>query len=516
MTVVRSILYVVTVSIVLRGPLLGPTHVEAQTNSGQITNSLPVEPPKPAAQAPAKTIPLTVTSNVSDQVAIQAVLIPASLARRIFGKEVANNYAVVEVLVSNRDPQSSVMIHSIFLDYSQWGLSGEVADTSGSGPPSEVNPKLDSNQKSNSPSQVASVESRLVRGELLDAQPWTARNWVMRSLTAIGTVAVAFQFPFSTDVSKGIGAFNGTVVPGAQSLWPDGTINQINRISDVGFQTNKVIPKQSADVVVAFFPITRFLTPGFAKEFKKNPAPWFVPEEMLADPSTSKMIERFLKPLILPNSPLLSGDLRANMVKALNTCPSKSADDKEICDLKALLDSISLNRISVALDGAMTVDVATVPATIYSVDFKGGNAPTIWTTAGTAQTGTIKGVYLSGGVPSVVDASGDPIGGITTTPVTAGSTDTVLNFTMTIKSCIPSSQKVFFVVKKVPSASASANSAKSASTSEEDNSVPSTPFEFPVQPATDCSAGGTTGGQGGQGGSGQKPTPSPGSGSGRL
>jgi len=383
---------------------------------------------------------------------VEAVLIPASVARRIFGKEVAQRYAVIELIVSNKDSKAGLIVQSVFLDYSKWLLSGIPA----SNPQPLV---LEPTQKANQPWQVASLESRLVRGELLDAQQWTARNWTIRSLTAIGSVGAGFAFPFSGDVARGMSAFNGVVVPGAATLWPDGTVNQINRINDLGFQTNKIIPKQASDIVVAFFPIDRFLTPTFRKLFLDNPAGFFAPGELLTDPKISKSIAPILMPMAqsIDSNIHSAGDLPGAMVKAfLENCQptqtgtyksGSSANDQAAaaisesqgqqnqsmtnCQLQQLFTQLSLNSVHVVVGGVMSVDVASVPATIYEVDFNSGNTnASIWSTAG-KQDGKIVGVYLSGAMPSVVDATGVPIDGISLTAVPESSSDTELAFQMT-------------------------------------------------------------------------------------
>ena len=440
-------------------------------------------------------LPLTTVSNVSDQTSVEAVLIPASLARRIFGKEVANNYAVIELTVSNKDSKAALIIQSVFLDYSQWLLSGLSQRLPAS-------PQLESTQKANQPWQVASVESRLVRGELLDAQQWTARNWTIRSLTAVGTVAAAFQFPFSGDVGKGIAAFAGSVVPGASTLWPDGTVNQINRISDVGFRTNTVIPKQASDILVAFFPIDRFLTPTFRKLFLKNPSGFFVPGELLADPQTRDKMSALLLPMFtqinsnISDQKALAG---ATTVAFLADCPSVGAANgstsvpgnasnstpgtnvgaatnnansgssvqltgNQACQIQDLMNRVSLNSVRVVVGGVMTVDVATVPATIQSVTFKQTDATKLWSTYNVKQQGTITGVYLSGGTPYIVDRSNVPIPDITVEKVTANSSDSKLVFNMTLAKCISAApQSVFLVVAKDNGNSGSSDTSSSDS-----------------------------------------------------
>jgi predicted secreted protein len=126
--------------------------------------SVPKASSNAVSDAPQKGFPLSVSlpKQLADVASVEAVLIPASVAERIFGKEIAHNYAVIELTVSNTDPNASLVLQSVFLDYSQWILSGLPRGD----PPWR---SLTGNQRASDPWQVASVESRLVRGELLDA-----------------------------------------------------------------------------------------------------------------------------------------------------------------------------------------------------------------------------------------------------------------------------------------------------------------------------------------------------------
>src|SRR5689334_14925793 len=58
--------------------------------------------------------------TVRDNVSVEAILLPAPICRKVFGKEIAKNYAAVEIVVSNRNPDASLIIHSVFIDYTQW------------------------------------------------------------------------------------------------------------------------------------------------------------------------------------------------------------------------------------------------------------------------------------------------------------------------------------------------------------------------------------------------------------
>ncbi len=217
---------------------------------------------------------------VNGNVNAQAVLIPRVDAQRIFGKEIANNYAVVEVNIGNKSRDAALIIHGIFIDYSRWPLSGSTR--------SELNASQSTNryQASTFPSHVASEEYRIVRGQLLDAQTDTLRNRFMRWLTLAGNLAGAFTFSLSEQgIVKGIAAATGVGIPGVATAWPDKTIDQLNRVSDFGFRSNTVVGKEASEVIVCFFPIDRFLTRGFRKLFLKSPALFFAPLQMLVDKS---------------------------------------------------------------------------------------------------------------------------------------------------------------------------------------------------------------------------------------
>lgn len=48
--------------------------------------------------------PLTSEITVNSNIHVQAVLIPRPDAKRIFGKEISDNYAVIQLIVGNKSP----------------------------------------------------------------------------------------------------------------------------------------------------------------------------------------------------------------------------------------------------------------------------------------------------------------------------------------------------------------------------------------------------------------------------
>ncbi|HEX8720918.1 MAG TPA: hypothetical protein VF736_09840 [Pyrinomonadaceae bacterium] len=239
---------------------------------------------------------LRVRSNVFNNVTAQAVLIPAADARRIFGKEVAEHYAVVELNVGNKSEDAALVVHNVFIDYSLWPLSGTRPDSAALRAKAEsMDGRFGPYQSTSFPNHIASEEYRVVRGQFLNAQTWSWRNKILRLAELAGNIAGAYTFSINEQgFIKGIAAFNGVVVPGLRTAWPDTSLQQMNLINDVGFRTNTLVPKQAAEVIVCFFPIDRFLTPGLKKLFLKSPAVFFAPLQIVVDRSLEKDVKQIL------------------------------------------------------------------------------------------------------------------------------------------------------------------------------------------------------------------------------
>jgi hypothetical protein len=437
-----------------------------------------------------KGFPLTSSStDVTGNVSVEAGLIPARIAKTVFGKEISNNYAIIALTISNRSSDEAFIVHSVFIDYSQWLLSGgspyfqanealclpasqgtstrssalSANDTPAGQQPSgrgqaQSSPTCGNSlppwQQQTLRNQIDSVETRIVRGELLDRQPWTTRNWVLRSLQAAGSIASGFTFATSSDSwVRGIGAFNGSVIPAAQTVWPDATVGQMNRISDFGFQVNKVIAKQSSDIVVAFFPIERFLTPDLASLFISSPAAFFAPFAAIIDPKTQKRLDPYIH-FLLSRSEI--ENMKNHLYQVVSgECPMPNSDSKSVppdlvkaCQTAEIVNRMSLNVVRVRVSGSMTVDVNKVPPQISEVNIDiptGEDATSMWA-KGVNLTGVIRGSFLGGGTPAVTNIDSKIL---QVQKVTEGSNDTELHFKMTLNDNLPAgTNKLSFQVSK--------------------------------------------------------------------
>jgi hypothetical protein len=447
-------------------------------------------------------IALNGTTDIQDNVEVQAVLLTREPAQRIFGKEIARNYAIVQVTISNQSTTSQLVLQSVSLDYSDWLMSGlQQGEAKGEDCLQSKSGLAKSFQRTCA-TRVASVEARVIRGELQDASTWTPRNGLVRTMVLVGSVATGFSFLGPTGFLQAVNGFNGNVIPGVATFWPDQTLPQINRVSDFGFQTNKVIPKDNSDIVYAFFPVDRFLTPGLKKIFLSSPALFFAPFELFTDnnivgaksrckPSdkgcvTKGAVNEFKKELeetvgiptdkgpddeavVMPIRVLLSQCLADEAsCKAIATMPDGKDASANLPTyiiqaklLWKLLSSISLSKINVLVGGVMTADVSTVPASVKRVTFEKTDQD-VFSKACNPQTGTIEGQFLSNGVPGIssitVPGASDPksiyynkkiedfLDSIIVVP--AQSNDLGITFQMQLKNPIPPKSVLNFNVTK--------------------------------------------------------------------
>jgi hypothetical protein len=488
--------------------------------------------------------------SVGANVRVQAVLIPRDDVNQIFGKEIGKNYAVIQLIVGNKSPDAALIIHGVFIDYSQWALSGALL---GGASPTVTGDQFQAVSK---PNQIASEEYRVVRGQLLNAKNWTWRNVTIRALTLIGGLAGATTFSFNNRETQLIAAFNGTLIPGVETLWPDDTIGQLNRVSDFGYQANKVIPQNGSEVIVCFFPIDRFLTPGFKELFLTSPALFFSPLEMLVDETIKAKVEKVLGddfgtgidvkilrknlPCFLKAKQYLSRI--ADEVRKREEAARRKADEASTADTSATnkeqeagtkdepkkeqyveageipsdplgeaclsafglrnengkivasgaapdgfkiflvldyLRQMSLNYVTVVVDGVMTVDTGTLVAKIDGVGFDDVSAcgdphkPCFWIDTDAddgVRKGTIDGSYLTGGTVKITEAETLKIEEVST--VSEGSGDQKLHFSFKLTQPLDNQTKLHFIVSKpVPG---TADDSKNAKTKD------SLPWEYVV------------------------------------
>jgi hypothetical protein len=150
----------------------------------------------------------------------------------IFGVRVAKDYIAVQVIVRNLNQQDEYLLHDVQL----------AVDTDPCGSFSQVDGGRD---------------RLLVRAVALRNQFTDPRNWAVRILEGVGTVASSAVGFAPKDYSLGLGIFNG-LTPAVKAIFPDYTVDQLNRLSDLAFtssgQTRTIVGKNGAAMFVTFFP----------------------------------------------------------------------------------------------------------------------------------------------------------------------------------------------------------------------------------------------------------------------
>jgi hypothetical protein len=430
---------------------------------------------------PGQGTPLPVVSTVTQSIRIDAVLIPPVITQHIFGKEVAKNYAAVQIIIANHNQDASFILESTAMDYSHWLFSNNFQLPGSDGktcPTSQV-----ASASFNTCNQIASVESRAVRSELENAQVWSMRNIIVRSATLAGSIAAGYVFlAQNPDYTTGVTNYTGQVIPALNAFYPDRSQAQINNISDYGFKTPHVIAKASSDIIVAFFPLADFLTPNLRKIFITSPAAFNTPGEMLIDSSLQKKLAPIMEgsgALKMDDIKNLKGKARTqaellqisvalghyeaytvlmkSIPAATEADPVKKAAFEADAKAKAnlgdsdlvilgILEKASLNNINVLVDGIMTVDVNAVPAVIKDPVVIADDTKTATWAKGATVKGIINGSFLTSGTVSLAKAvTGMPAD---FTVDTKTSTDSTLNFSFVLTADIPQGTELDFVVSK--------------------------------------------------------------------
>ena len=395
-----------------------------------------------AASTQGTALRVEVPQSVKEHVSLQAVLLPNAITKELFGKHIAENYVTVFVNVGNRSRSAALVMQGLYIDYRNWALSGASRKAA-------TGDELENYSSSTSAGEVASVEYRVVRGQLQERQPKTGRNWVVRGLQFTGAIAAAYSFPGgegAVNIIKGISAFNGIAVPGFERLWPDSLISKLNRISDFGYRTNQVVPRESSEVILAFFPIDRFLTPGLKKLFVATPAVFFNPGLAIADDSVPPALQKMIENI----SQKSMAELR-NQVPEMLACQEDRVKNQSACEnsrlLRRVVAATSLNSVKIVIDGSMVIDLAAVPAILESVAFETGtDAATYWSAPGLNKKVTIKGRFLSGGMLKIAQAESLGIGDAVVDQKL--SNDEQLVFTMKFDRAIPNGTNLTLRVVK--------------------------------------------------------------------
>ncbi len=224
--------------------------------------------------------------SVSEDIRVYVSVMDPQTVSDVFGKRIAQRFVALQVTIRNRDRDHQFLIHDVSLDLENVFPPGyfttreELSRTDcdkrrrdcEERNKTRTNPR-DCGSCSGYKYELSSLELSLLRGVAEKGQSENGRNKLLRIFEGIGTVAAGLigVAGFGPSYSDSIALYNGEFLAAYRHVFPDYTINQMNRLSDSAYQSNTLVPKQQARVLVAFIPQRIFLTKKQRDDFWKEP-----------------------------------------------------------------------------------------------------------------------------------------------------------------------------------------------------------------------------------------------------
>ena len=190
-------------------------------------------------------------SDLQKYVRVYRSLIDPKDVEDIFGRRIAKHFVVIQVTVTNRNKDYELLIHDISLDLHGVALGKAFGKKQ----------------------EVSSIELSLLRGVAEKGQSGDRRNVTLRVLRGLGSVGAGLigVTDFGTSYAPSVAIWNGPVVAAYADIFPDYTLNQMNRLNDSAYSANSIIAKQHSKVMAVFLPQSIFLSPQQMKQFWKDP-----------------------------------------------------------------------------------------------------------------------------------------------------------------------------------------------------------------------------------------------------
>lgn len=250
--------------------------------------------------------PLEGVAQSNDDVKVYVTVMDAKTTADIFGRRIGDRFVAIQVTITNRSSEFQYLIHDVSLDLreifvkcSNTPTATTLAVDSGSGdaqpqgrgaargggtgrrgkgadaaPAATTTGDCLSSKYSY---ELSSLELSLLRGVAEKGQGQDARNAILRLFRGVGTVAAGLigVASFGPSYAESVAVFNGPLISAYMDVFPDYTINQLNRLNDAAYRSNTLIPRQQARVLVAFIPQAIFLTKKQRGQFKSDPTTLF-------------------------------------------------------------------------------------------------------------------------------------------------------------------------------------------------------------------------------------------------
>ncbi len=184
--------------------------------------------------------------------------------RDIFGTRIANTYVAVQVTIRNLNPSEEFLMHDvqIALDASTLPINVTFGQSN-----------------LNQTHFVAGRDRMLVRGVAMVGQQMDHRNFLIRIAEVLGDLTLSSAtLAGRAHFIDGVSIFRSVLIPGLKSVYPDLTIDQLNRLNDLAFSSSSaykiVVPKSGSVPFVTFLPAKIFAGVPTASGAKSGGNAW--------------------------------------------------------------------------------------------------------------------------------------------------------------------------------------------------------------------------------------------------
>ncbi len=250
-------------------------------------------------------------------------IIPPRLVDDMFGHRLSRRYLAIQVTIVNENKDRDLIINDISIDYSkiypnscrQSPVQSEPNQQLSQQAQADIEALYNSVPQVKNTSQISALlamtqnadlfqgsstrrmnceassnDLSVLRGVAERGQAQDPRNYSYRIMQAIGIVGGGLTgvAGLGDVLPKAVAAYNGPGLAAFVTLFPDFTVNQMNRLSDSAYSANTVVPKGRSKVVVAFIPLALLLSSRDMKPFRNDPYEYFrALEERSPSPNTN-------------------------------------------------------------------------------------------------------------------------------------------------------------------------------------------------------------------------------------
>ena len=213
----------------------------------------------------------------------QTILDPSTVSDA-YGARIAKKFVVFQVTVANKSLDYEFLVHdvSVRFPFTLPPAAAAGQPTKDSLKAMNIAPTPDSSGIVNCDGtagvttaciELSSLDLSILQGVAERGSYTDTRNLVLRALTAAGTIAAGLQgvTDFGLSFAPAIAAFNGPLLTAYREMFPDYTINQLNRLNARAYKANTVVAKNQAGVIAVFVPQAILMSREDSKTFQKDP-----------------------------------------------------------------------------------------------------------------------------------------------------------------------------------------------------------------------------------------------------